>query len=173
MLPKRMEARNEGVCCVADSWATSLGLSPRRRPNRDDRWLGETSEESSPRWQSWDLLRHLRSQGGRYIPNVVLLATQEKHRAGREQGWRQMEHAGDRPRPEQKDRLGERSEPAGRHQEWRPLSNVVHRAGTRKIVDRLCHEQGRRDLGTNERQASAVSRKTVGKSGGDVSTCHL
>src|SRR6516162_5545951 len=121
-----MEARNEDTCCVADSWTTSLGINPRRRPNRDDRWLGETPEESSPRWQSWNLLRHLRSQRGRYLPNVVLLAAQEKHCLGQEQGWRSPEQAGYRPRSEQKDRLGERSEPTRRHQEWRPLSDVVH-----------------------------------------------
>src|SRR6516162_6571555 len=94
--------KNEDVYCVAGFWATSLGIDPRRRADRDHRWLRETPEESGPRRVSWNLLRHLRSQGGRYLPHVVLLAPQKKHCAGRKQGWRSMEQAGDRPWSQQK-----------------------------------------------------------------------
>ena len=54
----------------------------------------------------------------------------------------------DRPWPQRQDRLGERSQPPGRHQERRPLSDVVYGAGTRQVVDWLCHQQRREGVET-------------------------
>ena len=41
-------------------------------------------------------------------------------------------------------------EPPRRHQERRPLPDVVHWAGKGKVVDRICRQPGREDVATNE-----------------------
>jgi hypothetical protein len=46
-------------------------------------------------------------------------------------------------------------------------------AGTESVVDRICHEPGRKGVATDQRQASSIRRKAVGESGRDVPARYL
>ena len=127
--------------------------------DRDDRRLAQVAEEPGPRWRSRDLLRRLRPQGGRHLPHVVLLEAQEEHRPGREQGRHRLVQAGRRPRTQRQDRLGGRHQPPGRDQARRPLPDVVHRAGTGQVVDRVCHQRGRQVVESRERPSGPLGGK--------------
>src|SRR5262249_41146690 len=64
-------------------WTIVIGLCPGRQSGHtahgDDCRMGQTPEEPCSGPRSGNLLRHLRSEGGRHLPPVVLVATQEKH----------------------------------------------------------------------------------------------
>src|SRR5579864_6592313 len=84
--PRPHGGEDEGVDDIAALQTFSLGVGPSWRAVRDGRRLGKTPEEPGTWRRPRNLFRHLRSQGRRYLSHVVLLATEEKHCAGRKQG---------------------------------------------------------------------------------------
>ena len=112
------------------------------RGRRGGRRVGQVRAETTAGWVKYDknpvlggslgtCFDVVGAAGGRQLPHVVLLAAEEEHRPGREQGRPGLGRAGHRPRPEQAVRLGGRHQPPGRPQGRRHVPHVVHRPGRR------------------------------------------